>query len=542
MSLRTRSLGRSAPRPRATCRPRLQTLDDRCLPSAYYQTNLASDVPGQAQVNDTDLVGAWGISLNPTGTFWVSGLTTDISTVYTGDFTRADGTFAPFVENPLVVDIPGGRPTGQVFNLPGTDFMLTPTFRAAFIFASETGHITGWNPNVAGPPTPSETAVLMASTPGAVYTGLAIFNNPGSSLLYAADFAGGKIDVFDKNWAPTILAGSFTDPGIPADYKPFNIWNLGGKLYVAYALQNDADTMPDGGDGYVSVFDTNGNFLQRLVSQDHLNEPWGLALAPANFGEFSNAVLVGNLGDGHINAFDASTGTYLGGLRGADGELIQIDGLFGLHFGNGVTSGDRNALYFAASPEEGAHGLFGSLRLAPARVDSVVVNDGSAQRSMVKSLTVKFDGPVTIDAGAFEVHRQDGSLVDLSVVTSVVNGRTRAMLTFAGTGVVAGSLADGNYVLNIRGDHVHDAMGRSLDGDGDGIAGGDRADAFFRLYGDSDGDRDVDLVDLGRFLSTLGRRAGDPLYLSYMDVNGDDRIGLTDLLAFVGRFGNHLAP
>ena len=146
-------------------------------------------------------------------------------------------------------------------------------------------------------------------------------------------------------------------------------------------------------------------------------------------------------------------------------------------------------------------------------MQSVVVNDGSAQRSMVKSLTVTFDGSMTIDPGAFELSRQDGTLVDLSVATSILNGQTVAVLTFNGSGIVGGSLADGNYALTVRGDLVHDAFGRALDGDGDGTAGGDRSDAFFRLYGDSDGDRDVDLRDLGRFLSTFGRRAGDADYL-----------------------------
>src|SRR5262245_10699319 len=155
---------RSSRRP--TSRLQVETLEDRSLPSAYLQTNLASDIPGQAQVLDTDLVDAWGISLNPTGTFWISGHATDVSTVYTGDVTKADGTFAPFVVNALVVKVPGGQPTGQVFNPPGNDFLVsdgTTTARAVFIFASETGNITGWNPNVAGPPTPSETAVSKAS-------------------------------------------------------------------------------------------------------------------------------------------------------------------------------------------------------------------------------------------------------------------------------------------------------------------------------------------------------------------------------------------
>ncbi len=199
-----------------------------------------------------------------------------------------------------------------------------------------------------------------------------------------------------------------------------------------------------------------------------------------------------------------------------------------------------NGNLFLVSASQGT--VFEIYRKTPARVQSVAINDGSAQRSMVTSLTVTFDRLVTVDPGAFELRRQDGSLVGLNVATSVADGRTVAVLTFSGPGIVGGSLADGNYTLTVRGDRARDAVGRSLDGDGDGTAGGDRVDAFFRLYGDSDGDRDVDLHDLGQFLSTFGRRQGDPRYLAYFDVNGDDRVGLIDLLAFVRRLGTYLNP
>jgi uncharacterized protein (TIGR03118 family) len=524
-------------------RLRLEPLDGRNLPSGYFQTNLASDIPGLAQVHDPELVDAWGLSLNPTGTFWPSARATDVSTVYSGDVTRPDGTFVPFVKSALTVTIPGGAPTGQVFN-GSNDFVVSaprppapisdpvgdflPTYEgpadpaldvvahevrivgdrmeffgrmdgpigaatqpengfylfgvdrglgtarflagspvigpnvtwdvvvrvnrdgtghinhpltglrtlldpadiqingneltasvplsdltpapapllppeqwtynlwprigeirgqnqlvsdlapddgnspvrpeisgpARFIFASETGHITGWNNTVPSPPIPSRIAHIMATTPGAVYTGLAIGNNGAGNFLYAADFAGGKIDVFDRTYTPTALAGNFTDPGIPAKYAPFNIWNLGGKLYVAYAKQKDGDALPDGGNGFVSVFDTSGNFLDRVVSRNHLKEPWGLALAPADFGEFSNALLVANTHNGRINAYDPATGEHLGRLKDERGKAIRIDGLMALHFGNGITSGDRNALYFTAAPKNHTHGLFGSLRVA----------------------------------------------------------------------------------------------------------------------------------------------------------------------------------
>jgi uncharacterized protein (TIGR03118 family) len=528
-------IGRSYRRP--TSRPQVEALEDRSLPSAYLQTNLASDIPGQAQFHDPNLVDAWGISLSPITTFWVSGRATDVSTVYTGDVNGS-----PFVVSPLVVDIPGGRPTGQVFNPinPVNDFLINPpanNTRGIFIFASETGHITAWNPAVGGPPMPSETAFIMASTPGAVYTGLAIHSNPAGSFLYAADFAGGKIDVFDRAYKPTTLSGSFVDPDVPADYDPFNIWNLGGKLYVAYARQEDGDALPDGGHGYVSVFDTNGNLLSHLVGDSHLEEPWGMAIAPANFGEFSNALLVANTASGKINAYDPATGAFLGRLADPNGETIHIDGLWALHFGNGTASGDRNALYFTASGNNHDHGLFGSLRVAPAQVDSMIVNDGHAQRSMVNSLTVTFSDIVTLDPAAFELRKQDGSLVSLTANVSTLGTRTVAVLSFAGPGIIGGSLADGNYTLTIRSDQVHDVFGRALDGDGDGSAGGHRTDALFRLYGDGDGDRDVDWLDRDLFRSAFKKSAGEAGYLWYFDFDGDGDVDGRDNGQFNRRFG-----
>jgi dienelactone hydrolase len=172
---------------------------------------------------------------------------------------------------------------------------------------------------------------------------------------------------------------------------------------------------------------------------------------------------------------------------------------------------------------------------ALARVEGVQVNDGSAQRSMVNSLTVTFNRVVTIDPGAFDLRRQDASLVGLNILTSVVDGRTVAALTFTGSDVIGGSLADGRYTLTVRADRVHDRWGRDLDGDGDGSAGGDRVDGFFRLFGDSDGDGHVDVGDLHTFLSTFGKRAGDPGYLWYFDYDGDGRVGVADLLQLLAR-------
>src|SRR5262245_29054723 len=263
---------------RITRRLLLETLEVRSVLSAFVQTNLAADQPGVARVHDPELIEAWGISLNPSGTFWVSARATDVSTVYSGDVTRADGTISPFVKSNLTVTVPGGAPTGQVFN-GSADFVVSSGAARAparFIFAGDGGHITGWSAAVPAPPPPppSRNAQLKATTEGAVYTGLAIDSLTAGNFLYAADFKNGKIDVFDKTYAPvTLPAGSFVDTGIPEGYAPFNIWNLGGKLYVAYAKQDDGDALPDGGTGFVNVFDLSGNFLQRLVSETELNEP-----------------------------------------------------------------------------------------------------------------------------------------------------------------------------------------------------------------------------------------------------------------------------
>jgi uncharacterized protein (TIGR03118 family) len=326
----------------------------------YHQTNLVSDQPGVALILDPNLVNPWGISLNLTGgAFWVANNVTSTATLYTGDVNGS-----PFVKNSLVVTIPGGSPTGTVFN-PSADFVVSSgvsSGRSLFLFASQTGIVSGWNPGVP-PPAPS-TQAQIGATADAVYTGLAIGQVGTDNFLYAADFEHGKIDVYNKDFHIVQLDGSFSDPNIPNSYSPFNIQNLGGNLYVAYAQQShkDPDEETDHGSGFVDVFDTSGHLLQRLILGNHLNAPWGLALAPDDFGPFSNALLVGNFGNGHIQAFDPTTGKFLGQLEDESGRPIVIDGLWAIIFGNGVSAGDKNALYFSAGPDDETHGLFGSLR------------------------------------------------------------------------------------------------------------------------------------------------------------------------------------
>ena len=327
--------------------------------STYQQHNLVSDIPLLADHLDANLVNPWGMSSSATSPFWVSDNRTGVTTLYNGSG----------VPQALVVTIPppaGGTPpsapTGQIFN-GGADFELAPGQPARFIFATEDGTISGWNPST----NPTNAILKVDNSGAAVYKGLAIGNNGSGNFLYAANFSQGRIDVFDTTFAPATLAGSFTDPNLPSGFAPFNIQNLNGNLYVTYAKQDAAklDDVAGPGNGFVDVYDTNGNLAKRLISNGSLNSPWGLALAPVNFGTFSNTLLVGNFGDGLINGFDPTTGAFLGSLEASGGNPITIEGLWGLKFGNGANGFDPNTLYFTAGiPGDGQvedHGLFGSI-------------------------------------------------------------------------------------------------------------------------------------------------------------------------------------
>jgi uncharacterized protein (TIGR03118 family) len=330
----------------------------------FHQTNLVSDLPGVALIQDPNLVNPWGISMSGTSPFWVANNGTGTSTLYAGD---VNGN--PFTKNPLVVTIPGGSPTGTMFN-PTPDFVVqdgAASGKALFLFASQVGIISGWNPGV---PAAGSTQAQVGGTNDAVYTGLAIGQVTAATgtanYLYAADFEHNKIDIYDKTFQVVTLGGSFSDPSIPNSYSRFNIQNIDGKLFVTYAQQShkEPDEETDRGSGFVDVFDTSGNLIQRLIQGNHLKAPWGLAHAPANFGTFSNALIVGNFGDGQLHAYDFESGKYLGELKDESGKPIVIDGLWGITFGNGANGGDRNALYFASGPDDETHGLFGSLRVA----------------------------------------------------------------------------------------------------------------------------------------------------------------------------------
>ncbi len=340
------------------------------LPAAaqfYAQTNLVSDQAGKAaQPPDAHLVNSWGLVSSPTSPWWVANNGTLTSTLY-----NADGT-----ARTLVVTIPG-PPTGIVFN-GGAGFVVhsgTAAGPAVFIFATEDGTIAGWNPNVPAPGSRQATVAVDNSAAGSVYKGLAIASTVAGDFLYATDFHNGAVDVFNSAFAPVNVPGAFTDHNLPAGYAPFGIQTIGSSVFVTYALQNAAahDDVAGVGHGYVDEYDTAGMLLRRVASKGRLDSPWGLALAPATFGAFGGALLVGNFGDGKINAFDlvSARGTgqavQLGQFHSATGAPLKIDGLWALQFGKGnANSGSTNSLFFTAGPDEESHGLFGKLDPAPA--------------------------------------------------------------------------------------------------------------------------------------------------------------------------------
>jgi uncharacterized protein (TIGR03118 family) len=326
----------------------------------FYQTNnLVSDGFVAADHTDPNLVNAWGIAFNPNAVVWVASNGAGVSTLY-------DGLGVP---QTLVVTVPlpgsvsgASTPTGIVFN-SSSDFKVSKgdtSGAAAFIFATEDGTISGWSPGV--DPT---NAILMVdnSASGAVYKGLALGGNGTAHFLYATNFKTGQIDVFDSSFHPATLSGSFSDPKIPDDFAPFGIQNINGDIYVTYAKRDPAtlDDVKGRGLGFVNVFDTNGTLIRRVATKGKLNAPWGLAMAPADFGKFSNRLLVGNFGDGRINAFDIATSRAAGTLQTSQGHDLKIDGLWGLSFGNGVKDQPTNVLFFTAGPGDEAHGLYGSI-------------------------------------------------------------------------------------------------------------------------------------------------------------------------------------
>ena len=303
-------------------------------------------IPGQP----SGLVNAWGISYGGTGPFWVSDNGTGISTLYSvnpsNDHTTKLG---------LTVVIPGdGSVTGQVSN-------STSAFNSdRFLFVSEDGTISGWRGSL------GTTAEILQSPSDAYYKGVTLATIGGNTYLYAANFHSGNIDVLKGTPGAPNLTGNFTDPNLSANFAPFNIQLLGDRLYVTYAEQGAGkDEQHGAGLGIVDVFDTQGNLISRVGSGGTLNAPWGLAIAPSSFGSFAGDLLVGNFGDGTINAFNLANNSFVGQLPGANGKPLSIDGLWGLIPGNGGMGGSTDRIYFSAGPGDESHGLFGSISSVP---------------------------------------------------------------------------------------------------------------------------------------------------------------------------------
>jgi uncharacterized protein (TIGR03118 family) len=321
----------------------------------YTVHPLVSDGGAPATAStDASLVNAWGLSAGPTTPWWSANNGTNTSTLYAGTGVKAA----------LTVTVPGG-PTGTVFNGNATDFVVNQSGKsgaARFLFATEAGTILGWSPTVNG------TAAVVGvdrSTTGAVYKGLATAND----RLYATDFHNGRVDVFDATFAPVSASGGFKDAKIAKGFAPFGVQALGGDIFVTYAKQDAAKKadVPLPGQAFVDEFTPDGQLVARVVNSGKknapLNAPWGLAMAPSDFGSFGGDLLVGNFGNGRISAY-AKRGTawvYKGQLRSADGTLVAIDGLWAIAFGNGSAAGPTNTLYFLSGPSGGQHGLYGSI-------------------------------------------------------------------------------------------------------------------------------------------------------------------------------------
>jgi len=365
------------------------------------ETDLVADLPNLMDSNgivhpafvvDPHLQNPWGIAESATSPFWLADNAASVSTLY-----RTGGA-TPVAVVPLVVSIPTpgdplqqtGAPTGTVFNvdLAGQGFKISgfdrlgnaATAPAIFLFATEDGTIVGWNPNInpsgfdpARAGTYGIIAVDNSANPtpadGAVYKGLTMaMDATGKTFLYATNFRAGTVEVYDTAFKPaTPSSAAFVDPHLPSGYAPFNIVLSSGVLFVTYAKQDAAkhDDVAGHARGVVDTFNLDGTLRGRFAQHGQLNSPWGLVQAPPSFGQFAGAVLIGNFGDGHINAFDPATGEFLGKVVNSIGQQIVIDGLWALKVGNGGSGGDANAIYFTAGPNGEKDGLFGSLVAVP---------------------------------------------------------------------------------------------------------------------------------------------------------------------------------
>jgi uncharacterized protein (TIGR03118 family) len=346
-----------------------QFLHHHKAPPTFTENKLVGSDPSiGATQTDPNLINPWGVAESPTGPFWISENGTGLASIYS----VTDGNVTTNAIPPITIAPPAGQsgpsaPDGQVFNAFASQgaFKLSDGSPATFLFATEDGTISGWN---AAAGTESLLAVdnssnLAEGDPnigGAVYKGLAIADTDDGPYLYAANFRHGTVDVYDQNFN---LVKGFSDPNVPQGFAPFNVQVLDGKLFVTYALQDDQkhDDVAGAGNGFVDEYDLRGNLLQRVASGGPLNSPWGLAIAPQSFGKLAGDLLVGNFGDGTINAYNLKNDHFAGKLLGSDGKPITIGDLWALTPGNGGKGGSPDTLYFTAGLMNEAQGLFGSL-------------------------------------------------------------------------------------------------------------------------------------------------------------------------------------
>lgn len=315
--------------------------------ASYQQVNLVASTNGyNAAKVDANLVNPWGVAVGPTGAFWISSTGSNSTMIY-------DRTGLSLLA-PISMS---GKPTGVVYN-SSADFVIPSTSLVSkYIYVGEEGTVRSWSTGA--------TSVQIAdhSSAGAVYKGIAMGTDNSDNFIYVANFGQGKIDVWDKNFNP-VTSKPFIDPNMPLGFAPFNVKNIDGKLYVTYAKQSadKQDDVSGSGNGFVSVFNTDGSFVKRFASQGTLNSPWGIAEAPNDFDQGSNAILIGNFGDGRINVYTRD-GNYKGQLKDGDAP-ISIAGLWSLTFpSNGNPVGDQNQLFFTAGPANETAGLFGYIKL-----------------------------------------------------------------------------------------------------------------------------------------------------------------------------------
>jgi uncharacterized protein (TIGR03118 family) len=315
--------------------------------SAYRRTDLVSNVAGAAATRDANAINVWGIAFG-TGPVWVTDNGSSTSTLYDGN-----GKVVPLV----VKTQPD--PTGIVWYNGTSDFKVDGTNPATFIFSTEGGVISGWSRAQAD----RTVDIAQQTVPDAVFKGLAIAGNGTKNVLYATDFFHGQVATFGPDFKPIALKCGFSDPELPDGFAPFGIQNVNGDIYVTYAKQDAArhDNLSGPGLGRVDVFDANGCLVRGIEHFHSLNAPWGVAIAPASFGRFGGAVLIGNFGDGWIGAYDSADGHFLGFLEDEHGERITIPGLWGIAFGNGAQNQPANTLFFAAGPNGEKDGLYGRI-------------------------------------------------------------------------------------------------------------------------------------------------------------------------------------